>query len=166
MPTIPPDRSQISTEQRNPRSMNLHELPIDKLVELFNREDRAVLDALDAARPALTTFLTAAEPRWLAGGRLIYIGAGTSGRLGVLDASECPPTFQTPPERVIGIIAGGDASLRKSSEGKEDDPRGAHPELAALSLTQSDILIGIAAGGTTPYVLGALAYSPSLREGE
>ncbi len=158
---LPPNRSHILTEQRNPRSMNLHELSVAQCVEFMNREDRAVLDAMDAARPALTAFIEAAEPRWLAGGRLIYIGAGTSGRLGVLDASECPPTFQTPPERVIGIIAGGDTALRKSSEGKEDDPTGAHEQLAALQPTPNDIIIGIAAGGTTPYVLGALAWCTS-----
>ena len=89
-------------------------------------------------------------------GRLIYIGAGTSGRLGVLDASECPPTFQSDPGQVIGLIAGGDAALRKSSEGKEDDPGGAATALTALSLTSNDTLIGIAAGGSTPYVLGAI----------
>lgn len=155
-PPAPPDRSHVLTEQRNPRSMDLHRRSIGDLVSLFNQEDRAVLDALDAARPALIAFLEAAEPRWLAGGRLIYVGAGTSGRLGVLDASECPPTFQSPPERVVGIIAGGDTALRKSSEGKEDDPNGARGELDALRLTPRDIVIGIAAGGTTPYVLGAL----------
>ena len=154
--TTPPDRSHVLTEQRNPRSMDLHRRSIGDLVAMFNQEDRAVLDALDAARPALTAFLEAAEPRWLAGGRLIYLGAGTSGRLGVLDASECPPTFQSPPERVVGIIAGGDSALRKSSEGKEDDPDGARGELDALRLTPRDIVVGIAAGGTTPYVLGAI----------
>lgn len=166
--TTPPDRSHVLTEQRNPRSMDLHRQSIGDLVSLFNREDRAVLDALDAARPALTAFLEAAEPRWLAGGRLIYLGAGTSGRLGVLDASECPPTFQSPPERVIGIIAGGESALRKSSEGKEDDPSGAHEALAALLLTPHDLVVGIAAGGTTPYVLGAIRLaqsSPSQSEG-
>jgi N-acetylmuramic acid 6-phosphate etherase len=171
MASLPPDRSHVLTEQRNPRSMDLHNRSVGKLVELFNREDRAVLDALDAARPALTAFLEAAEPRFLAGGRLIYLGAGTSGRLGVLDASECPPTFQSPPDRVIGLIAGGDTALRKSSEGKEDDPDGARPELDALKLTHNDIVVGIAAGGTTPYVLGGLRHarglstSPSQREG-
>lgn len=160
-PGHPPDRSHIATEHRNPRSTRLHELDVAGIVDLIAAEDRAVLDAFDRARPALTAFLTDAEPRWNAGGRLIYIGAGTSGRLGVLDASECPPTFQTPPDRVIGIIAGGDSALRKSSEGKEDDPSGAHPDLQALNLTASDIVIGIAAGGTTPYVLGALAYAKS-----
>lgn len=155
-PPHPPDRSAIATEKRNPRSMNLHTLSIADCVKLINDEDRAVPTALEAARPALTAFLEAAEPRFLAGGRLIYIGAGTSGRLGVLDASEAPPTFQLPPDRIIGIIAGGDSALRKSSEGKEDDPSGAAAELAALNLAPNDTILGIAAGGTTPYVLGAL----------
>lgn len=152
----PPDRSHIATEQRNPRTTDLHAMPVGDLVALFNREDRAVHEAVEAAAPELTAFLEQAEPRFAAGGRLIYIGAGTSGRLGVLDASECPPTFQTPPERVVGIIAGGDAALRRSSEGKEDDPDGARSDLEALELHDRDTLIGIAAGGTTPYVLGAL----------
>jgi N-acetylmuramic acid 6-phosphate etherase len=125
-------------------------------VRLINAEDRAVLDAVERAAPALTAFVEAAEPRFCAGGRLIYIGAGTSGRLGVLDASECPPTFQVPPERVVGIIAGGESALRRSSEGKEDNPAGAQAELSALGLTARDTLLGIAAGGTTPYVRGAL----------
>lgn len=151
-----PDRSHLLTEQRNPRSQNLHQLSIADCVRLINEEDRAVLSALDQARPALTAFIEAVEPRFLRGGRLIYIGAGTSGRLGVLDASEAPPTFQLPEGRIIGLIAGGDSSLRRSSEGKEDDPAGSHAELSALNLTPDDTLLGIAAGGTTPYVLGAL----------
>jgi N-acetylmuramic acid 6-phosphate etherase len=152
----PPDRSHILTEQRNPRSMNLHELSVEQCVALMDQENRAVLDAMDTARPAISAFIADAEPGFLKGGRLVYLGAGTSGRLGVLDASECPPTFQLPTDRVIGIIAGGDSALRKSSEGKEDDPNGAATELDALSLTVNDTVVGIAAGGTTPYVLGAL----------
>jgi len=136
--------------------MNLHRLSVAEIVALIEDEDRAVFTALEQARPALTAFIEAAEPRFNAGGRLIYIGAGTSGRLGVLDASEAPPTFDVPPGRVVGIIAGGDASLRRSSEGREDDPNGAAPELDALKLTANDTLLGIAAGGTTPYVLGGL----------
>jgi N-acetylmuramic acid 6-phosphate etherase len=157
----PPDRSGILTEQRNPRSADLHRLSVADCVSLMAREDRAVLDALDRAAPALTAFIEAVLPRFAAGGRLIYLGAGTSGRLGVLDASEAPPTFQIEPGRIIGIIAGGDASLRRSSEGKEDDPRGAVPDLAALELTPNDTILGIAAGGTTPYVLGGLEYARS-----
>lgn len=155
-PQPPPDRSHILTEQRNAGSMNLHELSVAKCVDLFNAENRRINDAMEKAAPALAAFIEAAARRFVAGGRLIYVGAGTSGRLGVLDASECPPTFQTPPERVVGLIAGGDSALRKSSEGKEDDPQGACPELEALRLTPLDTVLGIAAGGTTPYVLGAL----------
>jgi N-acetylmuramic acid 6-phosphate etherase len=160
----PPDRSHLLTEQRNPRSMNLHELSVAQCVGLIHDIDRDVLAAMEAGRPALTAFIEAAEPRFLAGGRLIYIGAGTSGRLGVLDASEAPPTFHVEPGRIIGIIAGGDSSLRRSSEGKEDDPRGAIPELDALRLSPTDTLLGIAAGGTTPYVLGAIDHAKRLSD--
>ncbi len=160
--TSPPDRSHIATEGRNPRSMNLHRLGVAELVDLINQEDQTVPRAVAAANGAITSFIEATEPGFLAGGRLIYLGAGTSGRLGVLDASEMPPTFQVPPGRVIGIIAGGDGALRKSSEGAEDDPQGAHEALAALGLTHRDSVLGIAAGATTPYVLGALAFAKAL----
>ncbi len=159
MTSLPPDRSHLSTEQRNPRSAALHTLDVSGLVALMNAENRAVFDALDAAAPALSAFLSAIEPGFIAGGRVIYVGAGTSGRLGVLDASEAPPTFQVEPGRVVGIIAGGDGALRKSSEGKEDELQGAVPELTALQLTPQDALIGIAAGGTTPYALGAISFA-------
>lgn len=157
-----PDRAAILTEQRNPASADLHRLDAAGIVALFNRENRAVLDAMDRAEADLARFIAAVEPGFLRGGRLVYLGAGTSGRLAVLDASEIPPTFQMPPDRVIGIIAGGDGSLRRSSEGKEDDPRGAIPELEALRLTADDAVLGIAAGGTTPYVHGALAWAKTL----
>ena len=152
--TAPPDRSHVLTEQRNPRSMRLHALSVGECVKLIADEDRSIADALERARPALTAFIEAAEPRFCAGGRLIYVGAGTSGRLGVLDASEAPPTFCVEPGRIVGIIAGGDSALRKSSEGKEDDARGAAGELERLDLSGLDTILGIAAGGTTPYVLG------------
>lgn len=160
--TAIPDRAAILTEQRNPASADLHRLDVAGIVALFNRENRAVLDAMDRAEAGLARFIAAVEPGFLRGGRLIYLGAGTSGRLAVLDASEIPPTFQMPPDRVIGIIAGGDGSLRRSSEGKEDDPHGAIPELEALRLTADDAVLGIAAGGTTPYVHGAIAWAKSL----
>lgn len=153
---LPPDRSHLSTEQRNPRSTALHTLDAAGLVALMNAENRAVFDALDSAASVLAAFIAEVEPGFIAGGRLIYVGAGTSGRLGVLDASEAPPTFQVEPGRVVGIIAGGDGALRKSSEGKEDDWDGAKDELDALRLDARDALIGIAAGGTTPYALGAI----------
>jgi N-acetylmuramic acid 6-phosphate etherase len=157
-----PDRSHILTEQRNSASADLHRRDVAGIIALFNRENRAVLAAMDAAEGELTDFVSAIEPGFLRGGRLVYLGAGTSGRLGVLDASEIPPTFQAPPDRIIGIIAGGDGSLRKSSEGREDEPLGAVPELQALDLGPDDAVLGIAAGGTTPYVLGALSWAKSL----
>ncbi len=155
----PPDRAHIDTEKRNPRTRALHTRSVEELVEVISNEDRDVVAAIKRARGRLTKFVEAAEPGFLSGGRLIYIGAGTSGRLGVLDASEAPPTFQVLPTRVVGIIAGGDSALRKSSEGAEDDASGSHAALAALGLTGNDAVIGIAAGGTTPYVLGALDYA-------
>jgi N-acetylmuramic acid 6-phosphate etherase len=160
-----PDRSHLLTEQRNPRTMNLHALSASECVRLINQEDEAVLDAVRAAQPAVIAFIEAIEENFRAGGRLIYIGAGTSGRLGVLDASEAPPTFCIEPGRIVGLIAGGDSALRRSSEGKEDDPQGARPELESLGLTPRDAVLGIAAGGTTPYVRGALALAKSLCEG-
>ena len=155
---LPPDRSHLTTERRNPRTMHLHALSIEDCVATMCREDRHAFDAVKRASPRITRLIEAIEARFLAGGRLIYIGAGTSGRLGVLDASEAPPTFQIEHGRIIGIIAGGDGALRKSSESKEDDHRGAWEELAALNLTDKDSLIGIAAGGTTPYAIGAFEF--------
>jgi N-acetylmuramic acid 6-phosphate etherase len=159
MSHTPADRSHLLTEQRNPRTMNLHAQSIADLVRTIREEDRAVIDAMAQAEGAITAMIQDAEPRFAAGGRLIYLGAGTSGRLGVLDASEAPPTFNIDPSRVVGIIAGGDRALRKSSEGLEDDPDGAAAALDELTLTERDTLIAIAAGGTTPYVLGALEHA-------
>ncbi len=158
---LPPDRAGLLTEQRNPNSTRLHELSVRECVDLIQEEDREVFRAMKRADHLIAKLITAIEPGFLRGGRLIYVGAGTSGRLGVLDASEAPPTFQVDPGKVVGIIAGGDAALRRSSEGKEDDPRGAWPELESLGLTGDDAVVGIAAGGTTPYVLGALEYCKS-----
>lgn len=162
----PPDRSRLLTEQRNPRAKNLHRLSVAQLTALIHREDAAVLAAVRTGLPALTRFIRAAERRFdpdaAAGHRLIYLGAGTSGRLGVLDASEAPPTFQVAPGRVVGLIAGGDRALRRSSEGREDDPDGARPDLQALRLTATDTVLAIAAGGTTPYALGGLAVAKRL----
>lgn len=158
-PGEPADRSWIITEQRNPRTARLHAASAAECVDLITEEDRRVHEAMDLAKPALTALIEDIAPRFLRSGRLIYVGAGTSGRLGVLDASEAPPTFQLEEGRIVGIIAGGDRSLRKSSEGAEDDPDGARDELGRLHLTKLDSVVGIAAGGTTPYVLGALSYA-------
>ncbi len=159
-PDIPPDRSHIHTEARHPKSMDLHTCSIAECVQRIVAEDQSVALAVEEAGPSVTAFLEQVHPRFNEqGGRLIYIGAGTSGRLGVLDASEAPPTFQIEPGRIVGIIAGGDTSLRVSSEGKEDDRNGARKALDELGLTNADSVLGIAAGGTTPYVQGALEYA-------
>ncbi len=159
---LPPDRSFVLTEQRNPRSMNLHQFSAAECVKLIHDEDKTILSAVEAALPEITKFIEAAEPRFLKGGRLIYVGAGTSGRLGVLDASEAPPTFHVEPGVVVGIIAGGDNALRRSSEGVEDNLNRARPQLKRLVLNGNDTLIGIAAGGTTAYVTGALKHAKRL----
>ncbi len=153
---MPPDRGHVLTERRNPQSTALDALPTIECVKLIIEDHRGVADAVTAAAGPLADLIDRLVERLRDGGRLIYIGAGTSGRLGVLDAAECPPTFQVDPAQVVGVIAGGDRALRRSSEAKEDDPQGAAPALAELGLAQRDTVIGIAAGGTTPYVLGAI----------
>lgn len=155
-PTMPADRGHVRTEQRHGQSMQLDALSTDQFIALMADDHRAVPDAVAGAAHEIARFIDALVPRLRDGGRLIYIGAGTSGRLGVLDASECPPTFRADPNQVIGIIAGGDGSLRKSSEVKEDDANGAAEALGALELTGQDAVMAIAAGGTTPYALGAM----------
>ncbi len=161
-PPLPLDRGGIATEHRNPRSMRLHEASIDECVAMIQEEDRTIHDAMARARPSLVALIRDIDARFQRGGRVIYLGAGTSGRLGVLDSSEMPPTYHIDASRFVGIIAGGEASLRRSSEGKEDERDAARGELEALRLTPSDCVIGIAAGGTTPYVLGALEWVASL----
>ena len=161
-PLLPPDRSGVQTEARNPRSMDLHRLSVQECVRLINEEDRAVCDAVERASAAITAFIENAVPGFAEGGRLVYVGAGTSGRLGVLDASEAPPTFQVQPGKVVGLIAGGPKALTRSSESLEDDRHGAIAELEALELSSRDALLGVAAGGTTPYVLGAVDYASRL----
>lgn len=145
--------------------MSLHAMSVAACIDLITDEDRQVHEAMVRARPSLTALVQDILPRFMQGGRLIYLGAGTSGRLGVLDASEAPPTFQLEEGRIVGIIAGGDRALRKSSEGAEDDRLGAHEALATLRLTGNDSVIGLAAGGTTPYVLGALELTRQISPG-
>lgn len=142
--------------------MHLHRASVAQCVELMASEDQRALDAVREAGPAITAFIEAVEPGFALGGRVVYVGAGTSGRLGVLDSSEIPPTFQAPPGRFVGLIAGGDSALRTSSEGMEDDPRGALDALQRLDLTNQDSVLAIAAGGTTPYALGTLVIAREL----
>jgi N-acetylmuramic acid 6-phosphate etherase len=155
--TLPPDRSHVRTEHRHPGSERFDALATEEQVRLMVDDHAAVELATRAAAPAIARFVDALVDRMRQGGRLVYAGAGTSGRLGVLDASECPPTFQSDPAQVVGIIAGGDAALRRSSERREDERDGIAPELDALRFGALDTLVGIAAGGTTPYALGAIA---------
>lgn len=165
MPEPPPDRSGITTEHRNPRTTDLHTLGVRACVDLINAENHAVLDAMERAAEALTDLIERAEPGFARGGRLIYLGAGTSGRLGVLDASEAPPTFQVEAGRVVGVIAGGNAALTRSSESREDEHDGAEPDLTGLELTDDDTVIGLTAGGTTPFVRGGIGIAKRIAPG-
>lgn len=152
----PQDRSGVPTEGVHARSLGMDALPTAELLALMSEEDERAARAVGAETPRIAALVEDVIPRFRAGGRLIYVGAGTSGRLGVLDASECPPTFLVDPSRVVGIIAGGDAALRRSSESLEDDPQGAAAELEQLAVGRLDTVIGLTAGGTTPYPLGAI----------
>jgi N-acetylmuramic acid 6-phosphate etherase len=150
------ERGHLLTEQVNPNSQNLDQLTSLELVELFNREDAKTLEAIAAARTQLAQAIDLSAQALGRGGRLFYVGAGTSGRLGVLDAAECPPTFCTPPELVQGIIAGGAGALVRSSEDLEDRLEDGLEAIAHRQITELDVVIGITAGGTTPFVHGAL----------
>lgn len=154
--TQPPDRSGVPTEAVHPRSSGLDMLSTVELFALMSEEDERAVRTVRAQTECIAALVRDVVPRFRAGGRLIYVGAGTSGRLGVLDASECPPTFLVDPSRVVGVIAGGDAALRRSSESLEDDPAGATSELDRLDVGTLDTVIGLTAGGTTPYPIGAL----------
>jgi N-acetylmuramic acid 6-phosphate etherase len=145
------------TEHRNPRSADIDLASPLEIVEIINREDRTVADAVATQKEQIAEAIAIAEASFRAGGRLVYAGAGTSGRLGVLDASECPPTFGVDFDMVIGLIAGGYDALLRAQEGAEDSPAGGARDIDALSLGANDFLIGIAASGGTPYVRGALA---------
>lgn len=144
------------TERRNPRTVDVDLASPLEIVDLINAEDQRVADAVASQREAIATTIEHIERAFRAGRRLFYIGAGTSGRLGVLDASECPPTFGTDPDMVVGLIAGGDRALRTPIEGAEDDPEGGAAEMDAHDIATGDVVVGIAASGTTPYVRGAL----------
>ncbi len=150
------DRGHLLTEQANPNSQDLDLLSALEIVDLFNREDLRTIEAIAGAREALAQVIELTAAGMAQGGRLFYIGAGTSGRLGVLDAAECPPTFCTVPELVQGILAGGEGALVKSSEGLEDIAEDGALAMADRGVGLHDVVVGITAGGTTPYVHGAL----------
>ncbi|PSO48193.1 MAG: N-acetylmuramic acid 6-phosphate etherase [Cyanobacteria bacterium SW_9_44_58] len=150
-------RGHLLTEQNNPNSINLDQLSSLEIVELFNQEDAQTLTAINQARHDIAQAIDIASEALKQGGRLFYVGAGTSGRLGVLDAAECPPTFCTSPELVQAIIAGGERALVQSSEGLEDRAEDGESAIAQYGINAQDVVVGITAGGTTPYVHGALS---------
>ena len=147
----------LLTEQQNPASAGIDTLPIEDALRIINAEDRKVALAVEQEIPAIARAVAAAVAALERGGRMFYIGAGTSGRLGVLDASEIPPTYSAPPEMVQGIMAGGERALVRASETSEDDPAAGARDLTARGFTAQDVLVGLAASGRTPYVLGAVA---------
>jgi N-acetylmuramic acid 6-phosphate etherase len=148
-----------TTEARNPASEKIDTLSPLEIVRLMNEEDARVAVAVGQQAEPIARAVEVIADRLRAGGRLVYIGAGTSGRLGVLDASECPPTFSTPPEMVVGIIAGGYGALTRAIEGAEDHPEKAIDDLKAANFSARDVLVGIATSGRTPYVIGGLKYA-------
>ncbi|MCX6613674.1 MAG: N-acetylmuramic acid 6-phosphate etherase [Acidobacteria bacterium] len=152
----------LLTEQANPASASIDAVPTLEMLRIINEEDKKVALAVEAALPQIAVAVDAIVARIEAGGRLFYTGAGTSGRLGVLDASECPPTYNVSPDLVQGFIAGGDKALRKAVEGAEDSRELGAAEMMAMGFCGADILCGIAASGRTPYVLGAMAKAKEL----
>ncbi|KAF6682026.1 N-acetylmuramic acid 6-phosphate etherase [Pantoea agglomerans] len=156
------DLSQMITEGRNPASQNIDELSTEAMLRVINDEDKKVALAVEAIVPQIAAAVDAICAAFQAGGRLIYCGAGTSGRLGILDASECPPTFGTPREQVIGLIAGGHTAILQAVENAEDNREQGAQDLKDIHFSRHDVLVGIAASGRTPYVLGALAYANEL----
>jgi N-acetylmuramic acid 6-phosphate etherase len=156
------DSWQIATEKQNEKTKDIDKLPILEIIKQMNEEDKTVPAAVEKALPQIAVVVDHIVQSLQQGGRLIYVGAGTSGRLGVLDASECPPTFGTPPEQVLAIIAGGEKALRFAVEGAEDDEQQSKQDGKRWHITSNDMVIGIAASGRTPYTRAALEYAKSV----
>ncbi|MFH4603285.1 N-acetylmuramic acid 6-phosphate etherase [Vibrio diabolicus] len=154
--------SHLVSEGRNPETMDIDLLPSFDIVQRLNQQDKLVPIAVEKVLPEIAQAVDKITEAFKVGGRLFYIGAGTSGRLGVLDASECPPTFGTDPEMVVGIIAGGKEAMFRAKEGAEDDPELGEQDLKENTLTHRDVVVGIAASGRTPYVIGGLEYANEL----
>ena len=155
----PPPLEQLTTEAANPASTAIDALTTLQIVQLMNAEDSRVAAAVGAVAESITAAVDVIADRLREDGRLIYLGAGTSGRLGVLDASECPPTFSTPPELVVGVIAGGRDALTRAVERAEDDPQHGERDLREIALSSDDVVVGIATSGRTPYVIGGMNYA-------
>ena len=156
------DLTALTTERRNPHTMNLDEMSPLEIAQTMNQEDEQAVLAVRKVLPEIATAITWATESLKAGGRIIYIGAGTSGRLGVLDAVECPPTFGVSPDTVVGIIAGGERAFTIAQEGVEDSPTLCEEDLKKKNLSSKDIVIGLAASGRTPYVISGLQYARSI----
>lgn len=156
------DLSKLLTERRNANSTNIDTLSTEEMLAVINREDQLVAHAITPYLPQIARLVDAVAAAFQKGGRLIYSGAGTSGRLGILDASECPPTFGTRPEQVVGLIAGGHKAILSAVENSEDNVAQGAEDLKALNFTANDVLVGIAASGRTPYVIGAMNYAKSV----
>ena len=153
------DLNKLATEQQNVNTMNLDQMSVKEALTVMNQEDKKVAEAIEEVIPEIEKAVDVIIEQFNQGGRLIYIGAGTSGRLGVLDASECPPTFGAPPEQVVGLIAGGERAVRDAIEGAEDSEEMGKEALEDIDLNENDVLVGLAASGRTPYVIGALNYA-------
>jgi len=153
------DLNRIATEQRNPDTMDIDRVSTLEMVREINREDAKVALAVEKILPSIAQAIDQTALRLKKGGRLIYVGAGTSGRLGIVDASECPPTYSAPPDMVMGLIAGGYPAIFKAVEGAEDSRELGRRDLEGIHLTEKDVVCGLAASGRTPYVLGAMAYA-------
>ncbi|MGL5949057.1 MAG: N-acetylmuramic acid 6-phosphate etherase [Aeromonas sp.] len=156
------DLSRLITETRNPASVEIDQLSTLEMLRIINQEDQHVAVAVQALLPQIALAVDKIADAFRCGGRLVYIGAGTSGRLGILDASECPPTYGVPASQVVGLIAGGHKAILQAVENAEDDAELGAQDLHALQFNARDVLVGIAASGRTPYVLGAMAYAKSL----
>lgn len=156
------DLSKLLTERRNPASESIDTLSTLAMLTVINNEDRRVPAAITPYLPQIAQLVDRVAQAFAEGGRLIYIGAGTSGRLGILDASECPPTFGTRPEQVVGLIAGGHKAILSAVENVEDNREQGAADLQGLNFSAKDVLVGLAASGRTPYVLGAMAYAKTL----
>lgn len=153
------DLAKLDTEKQNEHTMNLDQMSVKEALTVMNQEDKKVAEAIEEVIPEIEKAVQVIIEQFNNKGRLIYIGAGTSGRLGVLDASECPPTFGAPPEQVVGLIAGGERAVTDAVEGAEDSAKMGKEALVNIDLKANDVVVGLAASGRTPYVIGALNYS-------
>ena len=154
--------TKLTTERQNQKSLQLDQMPVREILQLMNEEDRLVADAVAKELPSIEQVIEKVCESFQNGGRLFYVGAGTSGRIGILDSVECPPTFSTPPEQVQAVMAGGQQAFLVAVEGAEDQEVNGRNDLSQRNLTENDVVVGIAASGRTPYVIGALKFAKEI----